>query len=335
MAEPLLDPVSVFRLDGRGAAEALEPDDLFLPEQREAKPAAEGPGDVFLWAHVHRDEPSALRWLTEHSGLDNHVREALLADDTRPRCTVHGDGAVVILRGVNLHEGAEPEDMISVRFWIEADRVIGVWLRPLYAVADLVDAIERGVAPVTPGDLIAKLALRLIDRIEPTVAELHESIDDLEDQLLEEEGGALRGRLAEIRRRAIILRRFIGPQRDALTTLAIEDLSWLSERDRSRLREAGDRTTRLLEELEAARERAAVVHDQLLEKRAEQMNRYTLVLSVVAAIFLPLSLLTGLLGINVAGIPGADTPWAFAAVTALIVLLGAVEVWLFRRLRLL
>ncbi|PWE16953.1 zinc transporter ZntB [Marinicauda salina] len=335
MAAPLLDPVSVFRLDGRGAAETLEADHLFLPEHREPKPAAEGPGDAFMWAHLNRDERTALNWLKEHSGLDGYVQQALLADDTRPRCTVHGDGAVVILRGVNLHEGAEPEDMISVRFWIEADRVIGVWLRPLYAIADIIDAIERGVAPVTPGDLIAKLALRLIDRMEPTVAELHEEIDHLEEQLLDErDGAAFHGELADIRRRAILLRRFIGPQRDALTTLAIEDLSWLSERDRSRLREAGDRTTRLLEELEAARERAAVVHDQLLEKRAEQMNRYTLVLSVVAAIFLPLSLLTGLLGINVAGIPGAETPWAFAAVTALIVFLGAVEVWLFRRLKL-
>ncbi len=95
------------------------------------------------------------------------------------------------------------------------------------------------------------------------------------------------------------------PQRDALSTLAIEDLPWLSERDRSQLREATDRITRLAEELDAIRERAAVVQDQLVERRAEAMNHNMMILAVVAAVFLPLGLLTGLLGINVGGMPGA------------------------------
>jgi len=330
----IIDPVRVFLLDGKGSgenaslAEIPEPD---APDPREA-----GPGQSFVWLHFHRDDERTRAWLEEESGLDSFVVQALLAKDTRPRCTVHGQGAIVNLRGVNLHEGAEVEDMISVRFWIDGQRVVGVWLRPLFAIVDVFDAIERGVAPVSPGDLIAKLALRLADRMEPTVAELHERIDELEDQINAPETTAEpRAELADIRHQAIILRRFIGAQRDALTTLAIEDLAWLDDRDRSRIREAGDRTTRVLEELEAVRERAAIVHDQLLERRAEQMNRYTLLLSVVAAIFLPLSLLTGLLGINVGGIPGAQTPWAFALVTGLIVLAGGLEVWLFKRLKLL
>lgn len=330
----VIDPVRVFLLDGRGSGETASLAEI--PEPDAPAPREAGPGQDFVWFHFQRDDDRTRAWLEAQSGLDSFVIQALLANDTRPRCTVHGEGAIVNLRGVNLHEGAEVEDMISVRFWIDAQRVVGVWIRPLFAIADVFDAIERGVAPVSPGDLIAKLALRLADRMEPTVAELHERIDDLEDQINAPETTAEpRAELADIRHQAIILRRFIGPQRDALTTLAIEDLAWLGDRDRSRIREAGDRTTRVLEELEAVRERAALVHDQLLERRAEQMNRYTLLLSVVAAIFLPLGLLTGLLGINVGGIPGAQTPWAFAAVTALIVLAGGLEVWLFKRLKLL
>lgn len=330
--DALIDPVCAYRLDGKGGADEVDIDAVEFPQARQS---ASRPGTEFVWIHLHRDDPRTRPFLEKESGLDPIVQSALLAQDTRPRCTVHGDGAVIILRGVNLNPGAEAEDMISVRLWVDATRVIGIWLRPLFAVADLRNSIERGVAPVSPGDLIAKLALRLADRMEPTVAKLHERVDTLEEQLLDPEAEPKRGELADIRHEAIIMRRFIGPQRDALTTLAIEDLAWLDERDRSRIREAGDRTTRVLEELDSARDRASVVHDQLMEKRAEQMNRYTLVLSVVAAIFLPLSLLTGLLGINVAGIPGSDNPWAFAIVTGLIVLAGLCEVWLFRRLGLL
>tara|TARA_R110002073_G_scaffold19336_4_gene70697 strand:+ start:25770 stop:26762 length:993 start_codon:yes stop_codon:yes gene_type:complete len=326
--QPDMPAVRVFAMDGHGGAQAASLDTI------EAVP----PGSNsfgFVWIHLLGSDADALDWLETDSGIDSFIHEALTAEDTRPRCTAHGDGAIINLRGVNLHEGAEPEDMISLRLWVEARRVVGVWRRPLYAVNDLFSSIERGVAPVSPGDLVAKLALRLADRMEPTVADLHEQIDDMED-LLDAPGGTAphRGDLATIRRQAILLRRHIAPQRDALNTLAIEDLSWLGERDRSRIREAGDKTTRVAEELESVRERAAIVHDQMLEKRAEEMNRYTLLLSVVASIFLPLGLITGLLGINVGGIPGASSPWAFAAVTAGLVVLGGVQLWIYRRVKL-
>ncbi len=249
--------------------------------------------------------------------------------------TSHGDGAVINLRGVNLQEGAEPEDMISLRVWLEDDRIISTWRRPLHAIGDLLDAMERGRGPVSPGDFVAKLALRLADRAEPVVATLNEAVDTMEEGVLAENTPpALRGQLADVRRTAIVLRRFMFPQRDALSTLAIEDLDWLTERDRSKLREATDRITRLAEELDAIRERAAVVHEQLVERRAEAMNRNMLVLAVVAAIFLPLGLLTGLLGINVGGLPGAGTSWAFWAVCALLGVITAFNLWLYKRLKL-
>jgi zinc transporter len=63
------------------------------------------------------------------------------------------------------------------------------------------------------------------------------------------------------------------------------------------------------------------------------MNKNMYVLSVIAGIFLPLSLIAGLLGINVAGIPGDKWPWAFTAVTGGIFVIGLIEYFLFRRLK--
>ncbi|MCW5725385.1 MAG: zinc transporter ZntB [Maricaulaceae bacterium] len=303
----------------------------------DAAAQSRSPGDnsfSFVWIHLDRGEPASLKWLEQASGLDGFVQEALTAADTRPRCTVHGEGAVLILRGVNLNPGAKPEDMISLRLWVEAGRVIGVYRRPLMAVGDLLQAMDRGAAPVSPGDLAAKLALRLADRMEPTVTVLGERIDSLEERVDAVEGGPFRAELAAARRLAIMLRRFIAPQRDALSTLAIEDLPWLSERDRSRLREATDRTTRVAEELDSLRERASIVHEQLVDKRAEDMNRRILLLSVVAAIFLPLGLFASMLGMNVEGIPFADRWWAFAAVSALLTVIGFAQYALFRWLKL-
>ena len=326
--EPLVPPPDriAFVFDGRGGSRSCDPD-------ASAPGEALANGDAFVWRHVHRvGDP--LAWSKALPGLDAHVCEALTADDTRPRSTAMNDGVLLFLRGVNLNPGSEPEDMISLRIWVEARQVVTVWLRPLRAVGDVLDAIERGQAPISPGDLVAKLALRLVDRMEPTVADLNEAVDELEDRVLGAEGELRRGDLAQVRRQAIVLRRFVAPQRDALSTLSIEDVGWLTEKDRNRLREAADRTTRLAEELEAVRERAAVIQDQLMDRRSEQMNRRMLILSVVASIFLPLGLLTGLLGINVGGMPGATSDAAFWVVCAMLLAMAGGLLGVFRLLKL-
>lgn len=285
----------------------------------------------FVWRHADMALPGAGEEL-EALGLDPLVMQALLAAETRPRCTVHGDGVLMNLRGVNLNPGAEPEDMVSLRLWLTADLVVSVQRRQLRALDDVIGAVERNQGPEGPADLVARLALRLADRAEPVVAGLNENIDALEDAALDGDVPPSRAKLADIRRIAIVLRRYMFPQRDALSTLEIETLPWVRPEDRSRLREATERVTRLAEELDAIRDRAQLVQDQILDLRAEAMNRQMLILSVVAALFLPLGLITGLLGINVAGIPGAQTPWAFWAVCGLLVGTAAIQMWVFWRI---
>jgi len=103
--------------------------------------------------------------------------------------------------------------------------------------------------------------------------------------------------------------------------------------DRTVLREVADRTTRFVEDLDSTRERAAVIQEELAARLAEQMNRTMYVLTVVAAILLPPSLLTGLLGINVGGMPGVDSDWSFAIVVVAIAILGVVEFLVLRWLK--
>ncbi len=311
---PDFPDVMTWIFDGSGKAVSLDSDDFasWIPAGSEGQ---------FAWQHLRLEAPGTAP-LLRAGGLDEFVIDALTADETRPRCTVHGDGVILNLRGVNLQEGQPPEDMISVRLWLTENKIIGVWRRPLDAVADMLAAIDRGQAPKSPGDFVARLALRLADRAEPAITDLNERVDDLEEALLEANAEISRSELAAIRRSSIVLRRYLVPQRDALTTLEIEDVPWLQAHDRSRLREASERIYRIGEDLAAVRERVQIIHDQLMDERAERMNNRMLVLSVVSAVFLPLGLVAGVLGINVGGIPGAESPHAFWVVCALLVALG-------------
>ena len=320
----MMDGISQWRISAEGKAEMLN----LGPEGVQGlDPEAAG----YVWLHVNCAREGAREWL-EQAGLEPLVLRALLAPETRPRCTVHRDGVLMNLRGVNLNPGDEVEDMVSLRMWITARLVITVQLRRLMAVGDVMAEVERGQGPGHPPELVARLALRLADRAEPVVAGLNEKVDDLEDQVIDGISSAARFDLGTIRRVSIMLRRHMAPQRDALSTFEIEELPWIGAESRSRLREATERMTRLAEELDAIRDRAQVVQDQIMDTRAEAMNRQMLVLSVVAAIFLPLGLITGLLGINVGGMPGAESPWAFWVVTAALVGVGLILVWVFRRI---
>ena len=291
--------------------------------------------DGVIWVHLNRNVRESQDWLRQEVGLEPLVCEALLAEETRPRCTPVGNGVLVILRGVNLNPGAEPDDMVSIRIWADEHRIISLRHRPLQAAKDLVETLQASHGPKAAGDLLASLASRLSDRMAPVLANLDEVIDDLEEQVVETQSYQLRTQLGAMRRQAITLRRYIGPQREAVSRLQSEPLAWLSDHDRARLREVGDRITRHIEDLDSLRERAAVVQEELAGRLSEQMNKNMYLLSIVAAVFLPLGLLTGLLGINVGGIPGTESHWAFAIVCVALVVVAGIQIIAFRRLKLL
>jgi zinc transporter len=201
------------------------------------------------------------------------------------------------------------------------------------AINDLREAIERATGPKTAGEFLVRMTDRLIDRMGPVVSEIDEALDDLEDQVQQEASPSLRGQLRRVRHSSIMLRRYLAPQRDAMSRLQAERFDWLSDINRAMLREIADRTTRYVEDLEAARERAAAVQEEFNYQVSERMNRTMYVLTVVAAILLPPSLVAGVFGINVGGMPGIDNTVSFWIVVAGIAVLGVVEYVFLRRLR--
>ncbi len=292
-----------------------------------------------IWIHLDATHESTEDWLHGQSGLSTYVIDGLLASETRPRCEAYEDGVLLNLRGVNLNPGADPEDMVSIRIWIERQRVISTRLHRLMAIQDINEQLAAGKGPVSAGHLVARLAARLTERMAPTIQDLSDQVADLENSLvIADDGGQpelreVRHTLIELRRIAISLRRYIAPQRDALNQLSQLEETWLDDRVRGRLRETVDRVTRMTEELDEVRERSAVVQDELVNRLSQRMERTMYVLTVVATIMLPLGFLTGLLGINVAGIPGAETSWAFWAVCGILAVVVLIEMWFLRRLK--
>ncbi|MBA1149162.1 zinc transporter ZntB [Ectothiorhodospiraceae bacterium WFHF3C12] len=287
------------------------------------------PAQGFLWLDLNRLAPEAHQWLESESGLDRLTIQALLQEETRPRAVLGDDHALVFLRGANFNPGTQPDDMVSIRAWLDADRLVSLHGQDLRAIDDLRNDVRIRTGPRKPGQLLTAMAVRLVDNMGPVVHGLEEQLDELEETLLVEYSRNLRGRLAALRRQAINFRRFVAPQRDVLHRLVQDRPAWLEDYERERMREAGERLTRLVEDLDAIRERAAVSQEELATRLSDQMNRNMYVLSLAAALFLPLGFVTGLLGINVGGMPGVDSEAAFWIVCAVLVVLGGIEALFF------
>lgn len=278
-------------------------------------------GTGFVWLHLEGADRNSEPELPVY--LPPLATRALLARETRPRCDEVDQAALINLRG-NSHEPTPGSDRLSsIRVWVEGNRVTSVSRNPLAALASVEAAMRAGKLS-DGGDFVATLAQAISNELDPEVVDLGDQLDECEADIDDADIYMLRRRITAVRSQAIALRRFVAPDRDALTSMAQLPFAWISKEDRMHLRDAADRFARMAEELEAVRERAALLHEQLTDLRAELIDRRSLAIAVIAFIFLPLTFVTGLLGMNVTGIPFADKAWAFWGVVAFCLLIALV-----------
>lgn len=278
-------------------------------------------GDGFMWVHLEGRDEADLARLKTSEDIPGVAASALIATETRPRCDTIGDGAIVNLRGMGDCDPLDSDRLVSVRLWVTRNKVTSLGRRRLAATEMVVAKMEAGKIRDS-GDLVAAFAWAISTQLDPEVSRLGDTLDEIESDMEEVKLYRLRRDITAVRSEAIGFRRFVAPDRDALRTLAETDFEWLAQDDRLHIVEAADRFARMTEELEAVRERAALLHEQISDLRAEQLDKRGLMISIIAFIFLPLTFITGLLGMNVEGIPYAHAPWAFWGVVAFCAAVG-------------
>ncbi len=284
------------------------------------------------WVHCQRDDAGLPGWLS-HLDIGRGLRQALLAEDTRPRFEPVGDGFLLILRGVNLTPGAEPDDMLSLRMLWYKDGLITLRKRPFKAIASVRERLEQGQGPVSVSALLVTIIEALNDRIGELLEASERELESLESRDSSVNPQQYLSDLTHFHKRLLRLNRFIRPQMGALDRLAGEAGEWLSDRDLMLLANQRDVTLRMLETIEMLLQQIQLVRDEQQQVLAERMNRNTYWLSVIAGIFLPLGFLTGLFGINVGGMPGVDDGMAFWYTCIGLGVVAVIEFLILRRLR--
>lgn len=278
------------------------------------------------WYHCHRDAQGITEWLSENQ-VPQAAIDSLLAHDTRPMFDMLSErDFVLILRGVNLNDNANPEDMLSLRVLYYQGAMISVRRTPSKTVQSIQTQLQQGQGPQNLNRLLLAMINGLSRNIDDFLQGLEDDIELYDSELEMSEP------MMQTHKALLKIKRFIKPQQYAITDLKEAELPSLASESLP-LRQALNTITRINETLDFYLSELEIIKGELRQYHAEKMNQNTYLFSVIAAVFLPTSFLTGLLGVNVGGIPGTESPLAFGVFCIALLGIFAVEIWILKRLR--
>lgn len=283
-------------------------------------------GDGWVWLHLKLTDTRARHWLARHEALPPAVAQWLLDGPDRVQVQRLDGWLVGAANGLHHDFAFEPDQIGRLRFCLGPNLLVTGRRHPLRAIDEIHRSLAAGRAPATALGMLALAVEHLAAEAETIVETLMDEIDGIEDRVLDDRStGTVEDRraLGRIRRSAAALRRHLLPEGAAFAA-GLDDLpDWADSAGRAGLAAAAERFRRIAHSLDEVTDRARLLQEEIAAQRAEAMNRSLLALAVLTAIFLPMTLITGIFGMNVAGLPGLQDPSAFLWVMLLILAAGA------------
>jgi zinc transporter len=294
-----------FRLHPDGPAEALQ-------WNVDAAPGVlpEMPGQP-LWLHFNFVDTRADRWIASSTHLTDEVRELLLDTDPRIRLEPMADGLVGVLGDLHHDFEADPEGFGVLRLYIGRELLISGRRHPLESTDRLRHELRAGEQVGSTMQWLSHLVHHLAETFGKAVNEINDTVDEVEDRILAGRIADEGKQLGRVRRLLARLRRQLGGNRQSLSHARARLPAWCTAEDAAQLRLAIERLDTVAQDLELVQERARLLQEEIAGQFSEQTNRNLYMLSIVTTVMLPITLITGVFGMNVAGLPWLTDPVGF------------------------
>jgi zinc transporter len=254
------------------------------------------------------------------AGTPAELRERLLAPVQSVRRKELASGVFIGLARYAVGRSEEDDRTVCAALWLEPQRLVSID----YGAIPGTITEAGGARSTGPWALVAAHLAEMAEDLADDLSALSPILDDLEDRIAEHADSMPVGELAALRQRLIRVRRHTVPFGLLTRGLAADRRLAAEPEAQSMLRDVADSVERSQAALGLHFDRSEILNDQIQAELADHMNRATYRLGIVATVFLPLGFLTGLLGINVAGIPGDHDPYAFWLVCGFLVLVAGV-----------
>lgn len=318
-----------------GANGTGEPIDTHRALQWLARDALAPGAEVgFIWLHFNLAHSATEKWLRENVQLSEVFHESLKAGSQSTRVELDDDMLVAVVNDVHYDFAFEPSDISTMWLSVGPRLVVSTRLQPLRSIDRLRDAVKKGVPLRSSVDLLVHLMHDQGDVLVSIVRTTTAGVDEIEDKLLSGRLEKKRANLGALRRLLVRLQRLLAPEPAALFRLLKLPPHWMDEEDVEDLRQSTEEFNVVLSDMAALQERIKLLQEEIAGRVAEANNRSLFVLTIVTVLALPINIIAGLLGMNVGGVPLAESPHGFWVVVAVIITFTLIAAWIaFKRPR--
>ena len=287
-----------------------------------------------VWVDLADPSPEESRLLAEVFGFHELAVEDALSESHHPKIEAYDGYVYLILHGIDFEESKHRFATHDVDFFLGTNFLVTIHDGSSRSVARMREVCPRNEQALAegPGALLHRIVDAMVDNYRPEVDKLEDRLDDVEDEVFERPRLELMRTILDLKRDVSSLRRVTMPQRDVVGRLARREFALVTEPLGYRFRDVHDHLVRLTDESLNFQDRITALLDAHLANQSNQLSQTMRVLTVIATIFMPLTLLTGLFGMNVE-LPAVVTrgPFGFWEIAGGMLVITTLMLWIFRR----
>ena len=313
----------LFRQGGQGV-----PIDLAHAKRWLEQPSDDG----FVWLHFSLTDASAERWIQTNLPVPPEYFVALHEGSRSTRIEDAQDALIAVVNDVAYEFSFDPSQIASLWICVTSRMAISTRVQPLKSIDTLRRAVNDGAVFASSVALLNHLMHDQGDVLVRIVREATLKVDAIEDGLVHGRLKHQRSDLGQLRRVLVRLQRLLAPEPAALFRLLRQPPPWVQPHDLDEMRQATEEFSMVIRDMSALQERIKLLQEEMAARVGEQTNKTLFTLTMVTVLALPINIVTGFFGMNVGGVPLADSPYGFLTMVLIVVVFTGVAAWLaFRR----
>jgi zinc transporter len=285
------------------------------------------------WLHLNLTDTRARRWVEQQGRIHHDAREILLSADNRVQSQAVAGGLTMVLADLHHDLKGSPERIGMLSVYVDEHLMITGRRHALQSADKLRRRLLHGLNVTSTGEALEELLETLTNSFAEQVARLGDQVDDAEDKILVGQLHDQGAQLGRMRRLLARLRRHARSNRTALSAALPRLPLWLEDERRRHLAEVADRMEAVAQDIELIQERTRLLQEEIAGRLNEATNANLFFLSIITATLLPVTLITGIFGMNVGGLPWLNDPGGFRWVALIMVASVAGVLLLLRRRR--
>ncbi|HEX5475068.1 MAG TPA: magnesium/cobalt transporter CorA [Vicinamibacterales bacterium] len=277
-------------------------------------------GGVLVWVDLFNPDPAEARVLSDVFHFHELAVEDALSPLHHPKVESYGDYLYLILHGIDFKAPEHCFRTHDIDFFLGPTYLVTVHDDHSRSIQQMIDICERNALALGEGTaaLMHRIVDMIVDNYRPEIDELSDRLDGLEKDVLEHPSGQIAREILDFKRDISSLRRIVQPERDVVARLARREFPFIDEAISYRFRDVHDHLVRLADEAMFFQDRVTSLLDAHLSSVSNQLNSVMKILTVIATVFMPLTFITGLYGMNVDlprfGLSAAAMFWVLVAI---------------------